>query len=807
MASYEEQRDRLVDILADEDRDYISEIYDTLGVELNENGEEDLNALADAILSADEQTLRYNPSIAELLNQALSEEQPEELEREELEELDEEMVDTITRINEQLSVDQQRAILEELIANNFVAGDIDENNPDLVAQALADTLLQDVASLEELVTITQDEDVAESIRTLLDLTAEGAEELPSVAQQPQVQQPVVRQQQVQQPASQQAMYPTTPSTPIQNAYQVASSRVTPVIAQQPIVAPRITPMVGVRTPAIQQPQIVQAQPQRAFQPILQRNASVTPIQFGTRSYVPATPQARPVIQPQQPQQQMVVQEPVQVEQPSAVEQQPTQPIQGGRIPTLDQLVSNIGLAQLREYLRRLDPQAKPGRSKASAAEAILNLLNQDPSLLNAVPEISNLGTSTAVKPPKASTKPAARPPAKQPTQPVQPVIRQQGIVALSPAFQPSRVMPQRPPVTQPISPAMRVQPPITQPLVRQPVVSPARRIQQPTSPAQRNVPSGITLTAVENIRDAELRDLYKAVTGKTTAPRKKTERAAEIFNIVNSGLADQRTLDLVNQAIATAGPPKTAPKTPGRTPKTPKTPVVQQPVQQQPTQQPQQLTGVQPIQQVVRQPDMSLAQRYINALQVEPAVDIISKLGMVVPPNLDPEQYLRDNIADYLTVIGRSNVGPLTPLDVIQDPSNAIQHLSQYADYEFFQNLGVYVPYQSRRELVENLANLGVRDNFFVPLVRNCRNELLSTGLPSSDPNVEVIAYGTLLNYECYNPQTLLDGIVREGQGTAYNVFIEGPNGEEFYGEQLQRLMDLSRVYPALAPLYEALTM
>lgn len=750
MANYEEQRNRLLNAISSRDPNYISEIYELLELDLSDNGEEDLVLLADAILNLDEDFLRINSDLADLIDIALGDSAQEEefdeiaeLEKleEDEEEIDEDIQEAVDRINNLLTTEQQVAIVSDLIANNFVDGDIDENDPNIISQALADILINDPRSLEELSSVTSDGDLVEYIRILLTPVQEST----VVATSP--------------VASQQAMYPSTPATPIQNEYQIVSSKAIP-----------------------QTSQLIQARAPQILQPTLQRS-SVGPLQVGTKTFVPAVPQQRQLVQP------------TQVVQPSVGQRSVGQ----GGIPTFDSLVT-LKLEQLRESLRVLNSQtnsqAKPGRSKATAAEAILGILEQDPSLLEFVPEIANLQSLAPTKPVNVSTKPTSRP---TPKQPPQPVIRQQGIVQLSSSFQPSRVGPSQQIVQkQPVTPAVGVLQPRTPGML----MSPATKIQLPTSPLQRGTPSGISLTSIEGIRDAELRDLYKAVTGKKTAPRKKTERALEIYNIVNSGLAAQNILDMVNQVVGEAAPPKT----PGKTPRTPQVQSPKSLPQPQPQPQPQaQLVGVPPIRTPLAQPNMAIAQRYINALQIQPASEILSAIQMIVPPGMNGEQYLRDNIVDYVPVLTRTVTGPVSKMTLIQNPNNGVALLSQYTDSELFDTLGVYVPYASRRELVERLANLAVRDSFFVPLDRNCRNETLASGIPSSDPNIEVIGYGTLINYECYDPRTLIEGIVREGEGAAYGMFIVGPNNEEFFGDQIDRLSDLARVYPALSDLYQAL--
>jgi hypothetical protein len=114
---------------------------------------------------------------------------------------------------------------------------------------------------------------------------------------------------------------------------------------------------------------------------------------------------------------------------------------------------------------------------------------------------------------------------------------------------------------------------------------------------------------------------------------------------------------------------------------------------------------------------------------------VVDQLGIVVPEGYPIHDYLVANIRDYIPVIVRSRVEPLPPL--IQSLAR-IPHISaildQYTDKELFDQLGIYVPYRSRRQLIERLAKA-----------------IRGPGVFAVPPGC--LAYGNILDYSCLTPE------------------------------------------------------
>jgi len=177
---------------------------------------------------------------------------------------------------------------------------------------------------------------------------------------------------------------------------------------------------------------------------------------------------------------------------------------------------------------------------------------------------------------------------------------------------------------------------------------------------------------------------------------------------------------------------------------------------------------------------------------------VIKALGIIVPPNRQPRDYLMDNIVQYALAVSRPSTPDMDRL-VFQERHNASIYLAHYTDSDMFSLLGIQPHYNSRTQLIEALANLlGGNPSFFFPVIRRCRNAETFYGTPTSDINVDLIAYGTYDEYTCYELEELLANV--------HGRFISFPGTSDMMSrEQLRQLRDLIEPYRQVNQLYSNL--
>lgn len=158
----------------------------------------------------------------------------------------------------------------------------------------------------------------------------------------------------------------------------------------------------------------------------------------------------------------------------------------------------------------------------------------------------------------------------------------------------------------------------------------------------------------------------------------------------------------------------------------------------------------------------------IRLMQSQPIALLAQHVGMTIPPHLDSVHYFRNNILQYEVVLQRpTNLSPLTLERLIALRESEVEaYLKQYTDEEIMSHTGAYVNYSSRHDLIANLSALRTRENFFIPLTRNCRNRYTQLFSETNDPNLFIVAFGTLTRYVGYEIDELLSSF-------SYNESIE----------------------------------
>ena len=164
----------------------------------------------------------------------------------------------------------------------------------------------------------------------------------------------------------------------------------------------------------------------------------------------------------------------------------------------------------------------------------------------------------------------------------------------------------------------------------------------------------------------------------------------------------------------------------------------------------------------------------IMGLDTYTPAQIITTFGMAVPlahaGNLP--RYIENNIVSYAKILTRGTLDPL-PLDVIpfMQPADIENYVSKLTDNEIFSNIGVYVPYSNRIELVRNTVQSITRPRFMYPTRRTetrCYNvATVINETEITDATVFMVCYGTALKYHMYELDELTRAFNRDDETRA----------------------------------------
>jgi hypothetical protein len=171
---------------------------------------------------------------------------------------------------------------------------------------------------------------------------------------------------------------------------------------------------------------------------------------------------------------------------------------------------------------------------------------------------------------------------------------------------------------------------------------------------------------------------------------------------------------------------------------------------------------------------------------------LAQSLGMIIPEGIDRDDYIIRNLGHYENVLLRrqEEITDYLPADRDQ----LVSLLSKYTDAELAERFEMLPEYLDRKELVEKLADLILRGEFWHIRKTRCNN--MDELLPATyDTPADVIAegkailsYGTIDNYQCYSVEELLLNF-REGED-GFQFLIPGTR-DEFSIESMKELVEL----------------
>ena len=194
-----------------------------------------------------------------------------------------------------------------------------------------------------------------------------------------------------------------------------------------------------------------------------------------------------------------------------------------------------------------------------------------------------------------------------------------------------------------------------------------------------------------------------------------------------------------------------------------------------------------------------------------------NRVGMVIPPSIEHKiDYFWNNVTKYRHVLTRpSTIGPIDKNLLSTETLNGQEVkilLRNYTDQEIFGYVGVYLPYTSRENLLDNIIDIRRARKFFIPTVRGCTNpDTITTFDDTNDPAVFIIGYGTIFEYYCYNFDDFMESFrefpVEGLEGiTAYRFRIPNQPGQDFSLVDIRLLIPLLELYPNIPGVEEMIT-
>lgn len=150
-------------------------------------------------------------------------------------------------------------------------------------------------------------------------------------------------------------------------------------------------------------------------------------------------------------------------------------------------------------------------------------------------------------------------------------------------------------------------------------------------------------------------------------------------------------------------------------------------------------------------------------------LEIAATFGMSIPlaHSNNTREYVCSNIVSYANVVTRGTLNPI-PLNVTTYMSHQdlVEYVSKLTDQEIFSNIGVYVPYETRDELVLNTVTAIIRSRFMFPAVRSLEHSVNKVTPiiqdDITDTNIFMVCFGTALKYVTYSLDELTDSFYRD---------------------------------------------
>jgi len=192
------------------------------------------------------------------------------------------------------------------------------------------------------------------------------------------------------------------------------------------------------------------------------------------------------------------------------------------------------------------------------------------------------------------------------------------------------------------------------------------------------------------------------------------------------------------------------------------------------------------------------------------AAQIVDTFGISIPLSFsnDVDRYIRNNIVSYASILTRGNLYPI-PLNVTiyMNSQDLTQYIQKLKDTEIWSTIGVYVPYNSRDELVANVVNCIIHPQFMYPTIRSigCSHNMITVmGSEITDTNIFMICFGTALKYIVYELDDLIGSFYRDTETQAMEFRRPENTRNKFSIQDIEDLRRLLSCFP-VTPLINEL--
>nr|QBK90831.1 MAG: hypothetical protein LCPAC201_01320 [Pithovirus LCPAC201] len=128
---------------------------------------------------------------------------------------------------------------------------------------------------------------------------------------------------------------------------------------------------------------------------------------------------------------------------------------------------------------------------------------------------------------------------------------------------------------------------------------------------------------------------------------------------------------------------------------------------------------------------------------------LIEVLGIAIPPGINENEYIMENIHSYRLIVNRSS--DTVRLLTMTDPKTlSMGNICRLTDNEIISSSGVRPVFTDRVDLINKIRQLWSDVGFFESISRASFNKETLLLSKVSDPEVLMVGYGRLDNYRCY---------------------------------------------------------
>jgi len=168
------------------------------------------------------------------------------------------------------------------------------------------------------------------------------------------------------------------------------------------------------------------------------------------------------------------------------------------------------------------------------------------------------------------------------------------------------------------------------------------------------------------------------------------------------------------------------------------------------------------------------------------------RVGMIIPPGMDVAQYVQANIDAYAYAVARSDEPRLDLSELVGQPlATRVEKLRNFTDVELLAITGVRVAYRSRIEMITTLARLLTEPGAFLPVILRCQNTHTISYSDVHDPDLSLVALGTLTDYRVYERDDFAT-FIRSGPLT---IFEHPERGRLLDLETVKQLGEVIKTY------------